>query len=76
MGKSLQKIFSKINVNSSMYCRHPERCNNIRDIRVFGNLQVCRLMDWIYSDATIYMNRKYNKYVELLNLNRITHENN
>jgi len=34
-------------------------------ISVSGNRQVLRLMDWLYKDATIYMERKYQKYQEL-----------
>jgi hypothetical protein len=34
-------------------------------IRVSGNRQVLILMNWLYKDATIYMERKYQKYLEL-----------
>jgi len=30
-----------------------------------GNRRVLKLMNWLYKDATIYLTRKYNKYLEL-----------
>jgi intein-encoded DNA endonuclease-like protein len=63
---SLQEIFKKeLGTNTVQYCRHPERKNNIRDIRTSGTRQVEQLLDWLYKDATIFINRKYNKYQEL-----------
>ena len=35
-------------------------------ISIGGNIQVKRVLDWMYKDATIYMERKYNKYQEFL----------
>ncbi len=37
---------------------------NVIIIYLYGNSNVSNFMDWIYSDATIYLERKYNKYVE------------
>lgn len=34
-----------------------------------GNIQVQRIMDWLYKDATIFLKRKHDTYVELCNLN-------
>lgn len=34
-------------------------------ISVSGNRQIEQLLDWLYSDATIYLERKYAKYKEL-----------
>jgi hypothetical protein len=34
---------------------------------VGGNLQVKRVLDWLYQDATIYLPRKYDKYIEFTN---------
>lgn len=36
-------------------------------LSVGGNLQVKRVLDWLYQDATIYLPRKYEKYVEFTN---------
>lgn len=34
-------------------------------IYVNGNRQISKLMDWLYQDATIYLQRKYLKYQEM-----------
>lgn len=36
-------------------------------ISVGGNLQVKKVLDWLYKDATIYLPRKYDKYIEFKN---------
>ncbi len=33
-------------------------------LTVGGNLQVKKVLDWLYRDATIYLPRKYEKYLE------------
>ena len=44
--------------------------NNITYVlRSGGNLQVQKILDWLYKDASIFMDRKYNKYLELLKVN-------
>jgi intein-encoded DNA endonuclease-like protein len=43
-----------------------ERGNNITSILSYaGNRRVQKILDWLYKDATIYMERKYQKYLEL-----------
>jgi len=37
-------------------------------LSIGGNKQVIRFLDWLYKDATIYLDRKYNKYQELIKL--------
>lgn len=37
----------------------------IHSISVSGNLQIKKFMDWLYSDATCFLERKYKKYLEL-----------
>ena len=42
------------------------RGNIITSIILYrGNRRVLKLMDWIYKDATIYLDRKYQKYLNL-----------
>ncbi len=44
------------------------RRNNITcDIRIGGNRQVSKFLDWIYKDADLKMERKYIKYQQCLN---------
>ncbi len=42
------------------------RGNNITSVIEFnGNRRVEKVLDWLYKDSTIYLERKYNKYLEL-----------
>jgi hypothetical protein len=36
-------------------------------LAVGGNLQVRKVLDWLYQDATIYLPRKYDRYMEFVN---------
>lgn len=70
----LQKyLFLKLNINiGKIQTRHPERNNNIRTLCIGGNLQVEKILDHLYYDSIIYLDRKYDKYLELkqINLNK------
>jgi hypothetical protein len=35
------------------------------DISVYGNRNILKLLNWLYKDATVYLERKYQKYVKL-----------
>lgn len=39
--------------------------NNIvtTDIRISGNKQIVKLMEWLYADATIFLKRKHDKFI-------------
>jgi len=41
------------------------RQSKIHDGKIGGNQQVYRLMSWLYHDATIYLKRKHEKYLDL-----------
>ena len=60
----------KMQIKSQLYTRFPERNNSTRSLRISGNRQINRLMDWMCKDATIYMSRKYNKYLDLTKTNK------
>ncbi len=66
---SLQDIFNKLNVNSYLSKRHKNRNNNNYNLTVNGNLQVHKLMNWLYKDATIFLQRKYENYLQLGEIN-------
>lgn len=51
--------------NIKLFQRFPERNNNNYTLNYCGNNQVPKLLDIIYKDATIYLQRKYNKYAEM-----------
>jgi hypothetical protein len=56
-----------VNVHCSQSLAHSNLDNNITaTLSIGGNVQVKRVLDWMYKDATIYMDRKYNKYQEFL----------
>jgi hypothetical protein len=57
----LQNIFKTININSQIYC--PERyTGNTCRLDFGGSRQVSKFCEWIYENATIYLDRKYNLY--------------
>lgn len=45
--------------------RFPERENNNYSLDYCGKVQVPKLLDILYKDATIYLTRKYQKYAEM-----------
>jgi intein-encoded DNA endonuclease-like protein len=56
-----------VNVHCSQSLAHSNLDNNITaTLSIGGNVQVKQVLDWMYKDATIYMDRKYNKYQEFL----------
>ena len=59
---TLKEILNELSINCYLNNRHPNRNNNIRTLEVSGRSQVKNFLDWIYSDATIFLNRKHEKY--------------
>lgn len=59
---SFRNIFkSELGINS--YVSHPKRyTNNTYRLDSGGSRQVKKFCDWIYKDATIYLDRKYNLF--------------
>jgi len=47
---------------TKFYKRHNHRDNNITSIRYCGSGNLRKIMDWLYTDATIYLDRKYEKF--------------
>ena len=47
--------------------RFPERKKNNYTLSICGNQQIIKVCDFLYRDATIYLERKYEKYVLLKN---------
>jgi len=47
---------------------------NVYSIHLGGNRNIARFLNWIYKDATIYLDRKYNLYQKLLEKNIKTDE--
>lgn len=56
------KISGSVNKDKKMLSHN----NNITSILSYaGNHRIINILDWLYKDATIYMERKYEKYLEL-----------
>lgn len=66
--EGILKFFGKENTKLSQ--SHPERNNNNYYFSIGGNKQILRLLEDIYKDATIYLDRKYEKYLEMLERSR------
>jgi intein-encoded DNA endonuclease-like protein len=63
---SMAGIFkTELDAHSSILKATPARDNNIKIMNVGGNRQVKRVLDWLYQDATIFMQRKYERYLGL-----------
>lgn len=60
---SLTEIFKReLEITPYLRTRHPERNHNIRMLEISGGRQLRRFLKWLYKDATIYMQRKYEKF--------------
>ena len=62
--KSLQDIVKKeLGINSSIFYCHDEE-KSTRIFQVAGKYQVKKFLDWLYQDSDLYLDRKYNQYIE------------
>ena len=63
----LAKILKhQLNINCSQSLSKAKTNNITTTLSVGGNLQVKKVLDWMYQDATIYLPRKYEKYIEFI----------
>lgn len=58
----------QVNINCSQSLSSPKNNKITTTLVVGGNIQVEKVLDWLYKDATIYLPRKYEKYLEFKNL--------
>lgn len=56
----------QLNVNCSQSLSKPKTNKITTILSVGGNLQSRKVLDWLYKDATIYLPRKYEKYLEFI----------
>lgn len=54
---------NKFDINCYIRARHPERKNNIRMLEI-NSRQARVFLKWIYSNSTIHMQRKYDRYIK------------
>lgn len=65
---SLSEILIKeLNINCSKSISTPKTNQITTTLSVGGNNQVMKILDWMYNDATVYLPRKYDKYIEFRN---------
>lgn len=71
-----QLITNRLNIKVYMYKRWKERNNNTRQLQ-FGTVKYIQsFINWIYDDSTIYLERKYQKYLEFNKLIQFKKEGN
>lgn len=61
----IKKILNKENLKLSQ--RYPEKNNNNYSLRICGDLQCYKIGKWMYKDSTIFLERKYKRFLELKN---------
>ena len=61
-------FFGKDNIK--LQKRHKKRKTNNYSFTIGGNKQVKKFLDILYKDATVYLDRKYERYLEVLELSR------
>jgi hypothetical protein len=65
---AVKKILeTKLNIHCSIVLSKPKTNQITTVLSVGGNLQVKKVLDWLYQDANIYLPRKYDKYMEFIN---------
>lgn len=62
-----QILKEQLDVNCSRQLSNPEKNKITTTLSVGGNLQVRKVLDWLYQDATIYLSRKHDKYLKFIN---------
>lgn len=67
--EKIKDIFEEFNCKPDLRSRWKERDNNNATVALCGNRVIARVCDWMYKDATIYLDRKYEKYITLLEQN-------
>jgi intein/homing endonuclease len=67
----IKKIIEKyIDINVGIYLSAKK--SRVYDARISGNRQCKKILDWLYFDSKIFMKRKYDKYLKLLeNINEL-----
>lgn len=53
---------------TKLYQRYKDQETPVKEFRMSGNQQILKFLNWLYEDATIYLNRKKEKHLELLNI--------
>jgi hypothetical protein len=62
----VKQYIAKSNINCSISLSKPKTNKITSTLLVGGNIQMAKILNWLYSDATIYLPRKYEKYLEFI----------
>lgn len=60
---NIEKI---LKIDIKLQQRHPKRNVDNWTLTINGNQQVKKIMNYLYKDSTIFLNRKYERYLELI----------
>lgn len=60
-------IKEELGISSYMRTRHPERANNIRMLECGGRNQVAKFGEYIYKEATLFLERKKSRFDKVKN---------
>ena len=61
----IQSIQHALNTNVKLEQRYPDRNTDNWSLTIGGNKQVERILDLLYGNANVFLDRKYNRYIEL-----------
>lgn len=62
--KFIKNIIAKINLQK--YSVRPSKSDNMIYLRVEAKQELMNLFEYMYNDSTMYMNRKFNKWVKII----------
>lgn len=58
-------IEKEVNIHVTLFDSYTQNNNNFYRFVIGGNRNVIKFLDWLYKDADLYLERKFNKYKEL-----------
>lgn len=58
-------VYRDIGVNACIYLCHKNESTTTRTLQISGRNQIKKFLDYIYNDANLYLDRKYNIYQSL-----------
>lgn len=65
VGGLAKYLGEKFNCHPNIAKRYKDRNNNNSQFCISGNIVVEKILDWLYKDSTIYLSRKYERYLLL-----------
>lgn len=72
INKAIEVIKRKVGINVTEK-KHTSK--GIKQLRISGNRQVLKFLNWMYRDSTLHLTRKYIKYKELEKIRKNTEDN-